>query len=140
MLVNTDSTKEIMVVDDEADVVAIIKINLEMAGYKVMEAFEGQQALDLMQEQTPDLVLLDIAMPPGMNGVEVLRRMRNSDNTRHIPVVMLTAYGSTEARVEAEKLGCYLFIDKPFDPAELVGIIGRVLAAADEEKRLESGP
>ncbi len=127
----------VMVVDDEKDVVAIIRVNLEMAGYKVIEAFNGQQALDRVQEQLPDLVLLDIAMPPGMDGVEVLRRLRESEKTRHIPVVMLTAYGSTEARAEAEKLGCYLFIDKPFEPAELVSIVGRVLAAADEERMLE---
>lgn len=136
-LVDTDRAKVIMVVDDEAAVVAVIKVNLKLAGYKVMEAFDGQQALDHLQEQTPDLVLLDIAMPPGMDGVDVLRRMRNSDKTRHIPVVMLTAYGSTEARAEAEKLGCYLFVDKPFEPAELVSIVGRVLAAADEERMLE---
>ena len=82
------------------------------------------------------LVLLDIKLP-GIDGIEVLKTIKENPETTDIPVVMLTAYGSTEARAEAEKLGCYLFIDKPFEPAELVSIVGRVLAAADEERRLE---
>ena len=126
-----------MVVDDQKDVVTVARINLEMAGYEVMEAFNGQQALDKMDERLPDLVLLDIAMPPGMSGVEVLARIREREDTRGIPVVMLTAYGGTETRAECESLGCYFFVPKPFDPDELVQIIGRVLSAADEESLLE---
>ena len=135
--VSAEERRTIMVVDDQKDVVTVARINLEMAGYEVVEAFNGQQALDKMDERLPDLVLLDIAMPPGMSGVEVLARIREREDTRGIPVVMLTAYGGTETRAECENLGCYFFVPKPFDPDELVQIVGRVLTAADEELLLE---
>jgi DNA-binding NtrC family response regulator len=136
---DAEGRRTILVVDDERDVVAIARVNLELAGFEVIEAFSGEQALQRMQERTPDLVLLDIRMP-GVSGLGVLTEMRKSQATCKVPVVMFTAYGDINTRAECEALGCYFFVDKPFDPAELVRIIKRVLAAADEERLIEESP
>jgi len=88
--------KNIMVVDDNPDIVTIVKTLLEVKGYEVQSAYSGQEVFNLLAEQKPDLILLDIMMPR-MDGLEVLTRLKGDSNTRPIPVVLLTAKQPDEA-------------------------------------------
>jgi DNA-binding response OmpR family regulator len=114
---------KILVVDDEERMVRFIRLNLEHDGFQVIEAFRGQQALDLVRTQLPDLILLDVMMPD-MDGFEVLRLIRESSN---VPVIMLTAKGEEDDRVRGLEIGADDYITKPFSPRELVSRVRAVL-------------
>jgi DNA-binding response OmpR family regulator len=112
------SKYKIMVIDDEPDIVKLVKISLEMANFEVIEAFSGKEALEKVQKIVPDLFLLDIMMPE-MNGYEVCQVLKTQDRTRHVPVVMLTAKGQKGDAEQGLKVGANDYIIKPFDPYEL---------------------
>ncbi len=111
---NGQRKKRVLVVDDEPRLRAFVEIKLRLSGYEVIMAASGQEALDLVQSENPDIMLLDIIMP-GMNGFEVLRRLHTF---RELPVIALSANPDTAN--EAMSLGANAFIAKPFDPDELV--------------------
>ncbi len=117
---------KIMVVDDEPDIVKLVKISLEMANYEVIEAFSGIEALQKTKEIVPDLFLLDIMMPD-MNGYEVCKKLKADERTRHVPVVMLTAKGQKGDAEQGLKMGADDYIIKPFDPYELGEQINEIL-------------
>jgi DNA-binding response OmpR family regulator len=117
---------KIMVVDDEPDIVKLVKISLEMANYDVIEAFSGIEALEKTKEGLPDLFLLDIMMPD-MNGYEVCEKLKADDSTKNIPVVMLTAKGQKGDAEQGLKVGAEDYIIKPFDPYELGEQIAEIL-------------
>ncbi|MBN1596014.1 response regulator [candidate division FCPU426 bacterium] len=117
---------KIMVVDDEPDIVKLVKISLEMANYDVIEAFSGIEALEKTKNVIPDLFLLDIMMPD-MNGYEVCERLKADDRTKNIPVVMLTAKGQKGDAEQGLKVGADDYIIKPFDPYELGEQISEIL-------------
>ncbi len=101
--------KRILLVDDEPDLLKAMQIKLASWGYDVITAANGREALRLVEEKAPDVVILDIMMPE-MNGVETLRRIRQFD--KKIPVFMLTAYASEERMQNTESLGISAFIPK----------------------------
>lgn len=113
---------QILVVDDEQPIQELLKFNLEKEGFDVILAGDGGQALDLCERVQPDLVVLDI-MLPGMDGLEVCRRMRDNGKLRDIPVVMLTARGEEMDKVLGLELGADDYLTKPFSPRELVARI-----------------
>jgi DNA-binding response OmpR family regulator len=117
---------KIMVVDDEPDIVKLIKISLEMANYEVVEAYSGVEALEKTKTILPDLYLLDIMMPD-MNGYEVCQKLKSEDRTKDIPVVMLTAKGQKGDAEQGLKVGADDYIIKPFDPYELGEQIAEIL-------------
>ncbi|MCD4813996.1 response regulator [bacterium] len=117
---------KIMVVDDEPDIVKLVKISLEMANYAVVEAFSGVEALEKIKEVIPDLFLLDIMMPD-MNGYEVCEKLKADDRTKDVPVVMLTAKGQKGDAEQGLKVGADDYIIKPFDPYELGEQISEIL-------------
>ncbi|HIE53018.1 MAG TPA: response regulator [Armatimonadetes bacterium] len=125
-------SKKILVVDDEEHVVAAIKTNLEVEGYRVLPAYSGQEALELVGREKPDLIVLDVMMPE-MDGWEVLDRLKAQEQTAEIPVVMLTALSQDEDIIRGWEGGAHAYLTKPFDPAKLVRIIGEQLAL--QEKR-----
>jgi DNA-binding response OmpR family regulator len=112
------SKHKIMVIDDEPDIVKLVKISLEMANFEVIEAFSGKEALEKVQKVVPDLFLLDIMMPE-MNGYEVCQILKSQERTRAVPVVMLTAKGQKGDAEQGLKVGADDYIIKPFDPYEL---------------------
>lgn len=117
---------KIMVVDDEPDIVKLVKISLEMANYEVIEAFSGQEALEKAKSTVPSLFLLDIMMPD-MNGYEVCKHLKSDARTKEVPVVMLTAKGQKGDAEQGLKVGAEDYIIKPFDPFELGEQIAEIL-------------
>ena len=121
---NSDSTKyKILAVDDEQRMVRFIQLNLEQDGFQVITAYNGKEALEQVRTQLPDLILLDIMMPD-INGFEVLKKIREVNN---VPVIMLTAKGEEDDRIQGLELGADDYITKPFSPRELVSRIRAVL-------------
>jgi two-component system, NtrC family, response regulator AtoC len=114
----------ILVVDDDPDIQEVLKDRLESLGYRVLVASNGKEGLDLLEKQSPQIVLLDIEMP-GMSGLDVLKeiRLREIDVT----VVMITAYGTIERAVQAMKEGAYDFIPKPFEPEHIALTVRKAL-------------
>lgn len=114
---------KILAVDDEQRMVRFIQLNLEQDGFEVVTAYNGKEALEQVRTQLPDLVLLDIMMPD-INGFEVLKKIREVNN---VPVIMLTAKGEEDDRIQGLELGADDYITKPFSPRELVSRIRAVL-------------
>jgi DNA-binding response OmpR family regulator len=108
----------ILVADDDEDIMNLVCIRLERAGYDCMRARDGDEALNLAFEQTPDLCVLDVVMPY-RSGFEVVEAMRNDPRTRDVPVVMLTATAQDRDRARGLALGADTYLTKPFNPAEL---------------------
>jgi len=118
--------KRILVVDDEQELIKAVQIRLEHAGYEVLTAYGGQEALDRVSKERPDLILLDIMMP-GIDGFEVLRRLKNKPETSLIPIIMLTAKGETGSLIKAGDLGTTDYIIKPFDTEELLDLVKKYI-------------
>jgi len=121
---SSESSKyKILVVDDEKRMVRFIQLNLEQDGYQVLTAYNGTEALEQVRTQLPDLILLDIMMPD-ISGFEVLKRIREVNT---VPVIMLTAKGEEDDRIQGLELGADDYITKPFSPREMVSRIRAVL-------------
>lgn len=116
----------ILIVEDEADIVTLLRYNLEKEGFRVIAAGDGEEALLLAGEQSPNLMLLDWMLPL-MSGLEVCRQLRRNPKTRDIPVIMLTARGEEADRVRGLNSGADDYITKPFSPTEMVARIRAVL-------------
>ena len=119
----------ILIVEDEASLVALLRYNLEQSGFRVAEAGDGEDALLIAGEQAPDLILLDW-MLPSISGLECCRRIRRTPELRHIPIIMLTARGEEADRVRGLDNGADDYVSKPFSPAELIARIRAVLRRA----------
>jgi CheY-like chemotaxis protein len=110
---------EILVVDDEADLRLVVRLMLEMAGYEVEEAATGEEGLVKVEQQRPCLVLLDIRLP-GIDGLEVLRRVRSDDDLGDVRVVMMSAHTSPETLEAAREEGSDGYLVKPFKEDDLL--------------------
>lgn len=136
-----DDTR-ILLVEDERDLLELLKYNLDREGYDVSTAETGEDGLKLVRNQPPDLILLDL-MLPSMDGLEVCRSLKARPDTASIPVIMLTAKGEESDIVAGLELGADDYITKPFSPRILMARIKAVLrrAEADSEERrtLEAG-
>lgn len=133
------SAPTVLVVDDEADIREILQLTLENAGYRVVTAADGSEALTAAEQEVPDAILLDVGMP-NIDGWQVLERMKSSReiDLATIPIVMLTAWTSDEDRVRGGIEGALRYLGKPFDPAEVVSTLEELLgdeAPAEPEER-----
>lgn len=113
----------ILIVDDDEDFRALLRVALESKGYRVEEAANGKEALPVATERPPLLILLDLQMPV-MNGRELLQRLRSQPETEEIPVVVISGFGF---EWEAELMGAQGYIGKPFEPPELERTIANLL-------------
>lgn len=119
--------KRILIIDDEKDFCRLVKMNLELTGdFEVDIATNGERGISLAKKTKPDLVLLDILMP-GMDGFEVLERLKKDKDTMAIPVVMLTAKENEASKIKAMQLYDELYITKPIETADLKTKIEEVL-------------
>lgn len=110
---------KVLVVDDEPNIVLSLEFLMQQAGFEVTTAFDGESALILVNENPPDLVLLDISLP-GISGFEVLEQLRNQAAFKRLPIVMLTAHGREVEREKGLALGADDYITKPFSTRQLV--------------------
>ena len=119
----------VLVVEDEPDLVTLLKYNLEKEGFRPLTAGDGEEALLLANEQTPNIVLLDWMLPL-MSGLEVCRQLRRNPKTRDVPIIMLTARGEEADRIRGLNSGADDYVAKPFSPTELVARMRAVLRRA----------
>ncbi len=111
--------ERVLIVDDDPDIYRLLSYNLSQAGFQVATAETGRIALDAVQKQAPDLIILDV-MLPDIDGLEVCRTLRQRDHSRRIPIIMLTARTEEIDRVVGFELGADDYVMKPFSPRELV--------------------
>jgi sigma-B regulation protein RsbU (phosphoserine phosphatase) len=130
------ATPQILVVDDDEINIKILQIQLEAKGYVVLTATSGIAALELVESNPPDLILLDIQMPR-MDGFEVCQRIRAEVSTQFVPVVMVTALKDTADRIHAIQAGADDFISKPFDGHEIVARVSSLLRIKEYRDKLE---
>ncbi|MEE8112733.1 MAG: response regulator [Nitrososphaerales archaeon] len=121
------SNRTIMVVDDDQEIVTVVRLMLERKGFNVRCAYSGQQVFADLEEQKPDLIILDVMMPE-MDGLEVLRRLKGAPETSSIPVVMLTALDQHEDIVRGYETGADFYIPKPFTKDQLLDGINSIFA------------
>jgi two-component system cell cycle response regulator len=127
---------KVLVVDDEKGVRDLLHSFLKATGYQAIMASNGEEAIELAKSESPNAILLDVKMP-GIDGVETCRRLRAEEQTRYIPVIMVTAFGTTET--EATDAGADDFVNKPFELKDLAIRIKSVLSIGhitDQAERL----
>jgi two-component system, OmpR family, alkaline phosphatase synthesis response regulator PhoP len=120
---------KILAVDDQVHIVRLIQVNLERNGYQVVTAFDGEQALEKVKTENPDLIVCDVMMPR-KDGFEVLRELKADPSTRDIPVIMLTAKAQDADVLRGWASGVDCYLTKPFNPQELLAFVKRVLESA----------
>ncbi|MXX79117.1 MAG: response regulator transcription factor [Gemmatimonadales bacterium] len=138
------SDAQILVVDDEPDILSVLVYHLSREGYRVTTAVNGQGALTTAQAEQPDLIILDL-MLPGMDGYEVLQRLRGAESTSSMPVILLTARREEDERVKGFEVGADDYITKPFSARELTLRVEALLRRSKAEpfstsRRVTVGP
>ncbi len=123
-------TKTILIVDDEAPIRDMLRVALEMAEYNCLEAADAQNAHAIIIDQKPDLIILDWMMP-GTSGMELARRLKRDQLTSETPIIMLTAKGEEDNKIQGLEAGADDYITKPFSPRELVARLKAVLRRTD---------
>jgi DNA-binding response OmpR family regulator len=113
---------KVLVIDDEAPIRLLCRVNLEAEGMEVVEAEDGTVGLELARSERPDVILLDVMMP-GLDGWEVLHRLLDDDRTKEIPIVFLTARAELRDRARGLELGGVDYVTKPFNPVELAPLV-----------------
>ncbi len=116
----------ILIVDDEQDILELLNYNLGRDGYKVLSAQTGEEALDTASRELPGLIILDL-MLPGIDGLEVCKRLKKASETEKIPIIMLTAKGEEADIVTGLELGADDYITKPFSPKVVIARVRAVL-------------
>ncbi|MBN1507702.1 MAG: response regulator transcription factor [Sedimentisphaerales bacterium] len=120
----------ILIVDDEEDIIELVQLNLAREGYQTLACTTGEKALQIVESKSPDLVILDL-MLPGIDGMEVCRRLKAGPETRQIPVLMLTAKGEEADIVAGLELGADDYVTKPFNAKVLVARVRRLLRSQE---------
>lgn len=111
--------KTILIVDDEPYMIRLLQHHVERAGYKMVKAVNGREALEKVGSEKPDLIIMDVMMPE-LNGLEVLSQIRESPETAELPVIIMTANAQRFTKEEAEAAGVSAFLTKPFSPTQLM--------------------
>jgi len=130
--VTESAPRYILVADDEPHIGRIIKMKLEQGPFRVTLAYDGQEALDIVNNgEQIDLVLLDLMMPK-LSGLDVLKRIREQEKFKSLPCIILTAGGEAKHERDALALGATQFLTKPFSPKKLYALVARLTGAPDE--------
>lgn len=134
----TEQKKTILVIEDEEDILALLQFNMIKAGYNVICASHGEDALQAVTLKKPDLILLDL-MLPGIDGLEICRRLRADETTREIPIIMLTARGEEADVVTGLELGADDYVTKPFSIKVLLARVQTVLRRRSDLQQPDDG-
>jgi DNA-binding response OmpR family regulator len=125
---------KVLVIDDEAPIRLLCRVNLEAENIEVVEAQDGEVGLELARSERPDVILLDVMMP-GLDGWEVLQRLLDDETTREIPIVFLTARAELRDRARGLELGGVDYVTKPFNPIELAPLVTDILERVKRGER-----
>jgi DNA-binding response OmpR family regulator len=125
---------KVLVIDDEAPIRLLCRVNLEAEGIEVAEAGDGEQGLEVARSESPDAILLDV-MLPGLHGWAVAERLLEDEKTSGIPVIFLTARADLRDRARGMDLGGIDYVTKPFNPVELAPLVRNVVAAVERGDR-----
>jgi DNA-binding response OmpR family regulator len=132
-----ETTKtRVLVVDDEAPIRLLCRVNLEAEGMEVLEAADGITGFETARSERPDVVLLDVMMP-GLDGWQVAERLIDDEVTKHIPLIFLTARAELRDRARGLELGGVDYITKPFNPVELASVVSDMLERVERGERDE---
>ena len=124
----------VLVIDDEAPIRLLCRVNLEAEGMEVLEAADGPSGLAMARAETPDVILLDVMMP-GLDGWRVAEELLDDESTQGIPIVFLTARAELRDRARGIDLGGVDYVTKPFNPVELAPLVRRLLARVSAGER-----
>lgn len=129
---------KVLVVDDEDNIIELIRLGLRYEGFQVEVASDGEQGITVAQRENPDLIILDVMMP-GIDGLEVCRRLRDNPTTRDVPILMLTAKDEVGDRILGLKTGADDYVTKPFDFYELLERIRAILRRQNRARSSQGG-
>jgi DNA-binding response OmpR family regulator len=129
-------SKTILIVDDEKDLQELVRFNLEKEGFDVIVARDSASGLEIALRHKPDLIVLDLMMP-GLDGLEICRRLRADERGRRLPILMLTARSTEADRIVGLEFGADDYVTKPFSPRELVARIKAILRRTGEHEEAE---
>jgi DNA-binding response OmpR family regulator len=133
MQTSETTEKHVLVADDEAHIGRIIKLKMEQGPFRVTLAFDGQEAVDVLEQPDRiDAAVLDVMMPR-LSGLDVLERIRSNEATKDVPCIILTAAGEEEYEREARRSGATAFLTKPFSPKKLYALIARLTGVATDD-------
>jgi DNA-binding response OmpR family regulator len=121
---------KLLIADDLVPIRQMVRITLSTQGWTILEAENGQKAIEMARSEHPDLMLLDVDMGAGPNGFDVCRELKSDEDTKGIPIVMLTAHDSESDRAVGFAAGAAQYLTKPFGPLELIDTIRTILAPA----------
>jgi DNA-binding response OmpR family regulator len=133
-MTSSQAQRNVLVVDDHAPMRTLCRVNLEAAGFRVLEAADGDEALAAIRTDRPDLILLDIMMPR-VSGWEVAAALLTDSSTDRIPIIFITARTGVTDQIRAFELGAQDYVTKPFDPAGLAATVTNVLDQIDRGER-----
>jgi two-component system, OmpR family, alkaline phosphatase synthesis response regulator PhoP len=125
---------KVLVIDDEAPIRLLCRVNLEAEGVEVVEAADGERGIEVARAEEPDAILLDV-MLPGLHGWAVAERLLEDETTRNIPIIFLTARADLRDRARGMDLGGVDYVTKPFNPVELAPLVRDVVAAVERGDR-----
>ena len=125
---------KVLIIDDEAPIRLLCRVNLEAEGMEVVEAPDGPTGLEVAERERPDAILLDVMMP-GLDGWSVAERLLEEEDTREIPIVFLTARADLRDRARGMDLGGLDYITKPFNPVDLASLVDEVVSAVARGER-----
>lgn len=126
---SSSEQKQLLLIDDDPNLILLVKDYLEFRGYEVMTADNGREALDLLERETPDMIICDVMMPE-MDGYSLVEHVRKDPRTSWIPVLFLSAKGQIQDRVKGLSTGADVYMVKPFEPEELVAQVESSLKQA----------
>ncbi|MFH1847770.1 MAG: response regulator [Candidatus Omnitrophota bacterium] len=118
--------KKILIVDDEADLVEMVKMRLEVSGYECISAGDGQEGLEMARRENPDLIILDLMLPK-MDGYRVCRMLKFDEKYKKIPIIMFSARAQDNDAKMGKEVGADAYVTKPFDPKVLLSKIAELL-------------
>ena len=118
----------VLLVEDEPDIRLAVSVNLRLAGHRVLEAPTGETAMDLLEQEVPDILLLDLRLP-GIDGFDVLQAVRDEERLRDLPVIVVSAHASPNTVERVLELGCSAYVTKPFQTDQLVALVDEHIAS-----------
>ncbi len=129
---------KVLVVDDEENIVQLVKYNLEQEGYEIISAYDGETALNKAKQEQPDLMVLDLMLPK-VDGFDICRQIRNDEKLNKLPIIILSAKEEEVDKILGLELGADDYLTKPFSPRELVARVKAILRRTNSEAEVAAG-